>query len=66
MQGHIVGHLRKQFEDEFYRTVPALVNSGAIKYSEDTAHGLQSVGRVLLDQQLGKNIGKAVVVVADE
>lgn len=61
-----MGNLRKQFDDEFFRTVPALVDSGAIRYTEDTTRGLEAVGRVLLDQQLGKNIGKAVVIVADE
>lgn len=66
VQGHIVGNLRKQYEGEFFRTIPPLVDSGAIKHIEEKTRGLHAVGQVLLDQQLGKNLGKAVVVLADE
>lgn len=42
------------------------MRDGKIKIREEVRHGLDSVPQFLLDLQQGKNVGKAVVIVADE
>lgn len=66
VQGFIVGNLRSQYEEEFYRVVPKLVAEGKIKYREDVYDGLEKTGQALYDVQAGNNKGKAVIVVAKE
>ncbi|KAJ7493036.1 hypothetical protein B0H11DRAFT_2172184 [Mycena galericulata] len=55
-----------KYDAEFYATVPHLLASGELKYKEDVVHGLEKVGEMILAVQTGKNMGKAVVVVAEE
>ncbi|KAJ7465352.1 hypothetical protein B0H11DRAFT_2307976, partial [Mycena galericulata] len=66
IHGVAVFRLTPQYDAEFYATVPAQLASGALKYSEDVAHGLDKVGDVILAVQTGANRGKAVVVIAEE
>ena len=58
--------LEHKYADEFFRTFPARVASGEIKYKEYLVRGLENAGEAILDVQSGKNFGKCVVVVADE
>ncbi|VDB99985.1 unnamed protein product [Peniophora sp. CBMAI 1063] len=66
MHGLLHHALYPQFEDEFYAVMPQLVKDGVFKYREDISHGLETVGQALHDQGLGRNIGKRVVIVADD
>ncbi|KAG8917488.1 hypothetical protein FRC01_002427, partial [Tulasnella sp. 417] len=50
----------------FFEEVPKLVKEGKIKIREEVRHGFDAVPQFLLDIQQGKNVGKAVVIVADE
>ena len=58
--------LESKYADEFFRTFPARVARGEIKYKEHRVDGLEHAGQAILDVQSGKNTGKMVVVVADE
>ena len=58
--------LEPKYADEFFRTFPARVASGEIKYREHLVQGLDNAGQAILDVQSGKNTGKMVVVVAEE
>ena len=58
--------LEAKYADEFFRTFPARVASGEIKYKEHTIRGLENAGEGILDVQSGKNFGKCVIVVADD
>ncbi|KAF9464077.1 alcohol dehydrogenase [Collybia nuda] len=66
LSGFLVGRLIPKYRTEFYDTVPGLVASGEIRYSEDVTKGLNKLGEALLSVQKGSNRGKAVVWVADE
>nr|GAT44612.1 predicted protein [Mycena chlorophos] len=46
--------------------IPAKLATGEIKYIEDITRGLENAGEVILSVQKGRNMGKAVVIVADE
>ena len=46
--------------------IPPKVANGELKYLEYVKHGLESVGQTLLDVQKGGNVGKAVIIVANE
>ncbi|KAF8192152.1 hypothetical protein BJ912DRAFT_849069 [Pholiota molesta] len=65
MSGFIVGDLAPKWEKDFQATIPPLVASGEIKYSEQVWNGLDKVGEVILAVQKGENKAKAVVHVAD-
>ncbi|KAG6834172.1 hypothetical protein H0H93_011401, partial [Arthromyces matolae] len=65
MNGVNVPILAPKYFMEFFTTVPALVASGELKYSEEVTDGLESVGDVLLGLQKGENKAKSVVKVAD-
>lgn len=40
--------------------------SGAIKHLEYVKRGIENAGEVVADVQTGKNLGKAILIVADE
>ncbi|KIO31417.1 hypothetical protein M407DRAFT_219786, partial [Tulasnella calospora MUT 4182] len=50
----------------FFKEVPKMVREGSIRIREEVRHGLDAVPQFLLDLQQGRNVGKAVVIVADE
>ena len=58
--------LEPKYADEFFRTFPARVASGEIKYKEHRVKGLGNAGQALVDVLKGNNYGKMVVVVAEE
>ncbi|KIO33434.1 hypothetical protein M407DRAFT_192164 [Tulasnella calospora MUT 4182] len=65
--GFWVNPLEKREGDfGFFKEMPKLVREGKIKIREEVRHGLDTVPQFLLDIQKGKNVGKAVVIVADE
>jgi len=66
INGFIVSTLAKNYEKEFYETVPKALASGKIKYTEHKYNGLESAGEAILDVQTGKNRAKAVIIVADQ
>ncbi|KAF8182623.1 hypothetical protein BJ912DRAFT_977885 [Pholiota molesta] len=65
MSGFNVDDLAPKWEKNFQATIPPLVASGKIKYSEHVWNGLDKVGEVILAVQKGENKAKAVVHVAD-
>ncbi|KAH8818706.1 alcohol dehydrogenase [Flagelloscypha sp. PMI_526] len=58
--------LTHKWDAEFWRVMPDKVAKGEIKTKEDITSGLEKVGDVILAVQKGLNVGKAVVVVAEE
>ena len=64
--GFLIASLMPKYAPEFFRTFPARVASGEIKYKEHRVYGLEKAGEALLEVLQGKNFGKSVVVVADE
>ena len=67
MRGFIVGtgDVAKALP-EFYDKVTPLVQAGRITYREHRFNGLKAAGEALQSVHDGKNVGKAVIVVADE
>lgn len=66
IHGFLVNDYEEELDDWFYATVPQRVASGEIQYLEHAVHGLEEVPRLVLEVQRGDNIGKAVVVLADD
>ncbi|PPQ87895.1 hypothetical protein CVT25_001237 [Psilocybe cyanescens] len=66
VSGFIIFRLEAKYGDEFYKTLPPLVASGEIKYTEDVYNGLDKVGDAILAVQKGTNKAKAIVHVADD
>jgi len=66
MNGFIVWRLSKKYSEEFYATVPPMLASGELKYTEEVTKGLEKVGDVILAVQKGTNKAKAVIKVADD
>ena len=66
MYGFLAFSLMPKYREEFFRTMPARVASGEIKYKEHVVRGLEHTGEMVVDVLKGKNFGKGVVVVADE
>lgn len=66
MYGVNVSVLLPKYEQQFYEDVPKWLAEGKLKYLEDTRSGIEHVEQAILDVQLGKNIGKAVISVADD
>ncbi|KAF5320556.1 hypothetical protein D9611_010689 [Ephemerocybe angulata] len=66
MVGFLVWDLYEGHLDDFYTTVPKLVADGEIKYKEDVTMGLGSLEDAMIGLFKGTNVGKAVVIVADE
>lgn len=66
VQGFIATPLIEKYNDVFFKDIPPKVISGEIKYAEYSKRGLGEAGGLLLDVLTGKNVGKAIIVVADE
>ena len=66
INGFIVTSLHAQYNTEFLKEIPPKVASGELKYVDDVKHGLESAGQTIVDVLTGKNLGKPVIVVADE
>ncbi|KAF9035370.1 NAD(P)-binding protein [Hymenopellis radicata] len=66
INGFFVLELRKKWKEEFSRIIPNKIASGEIKYREEITVGLQHAGEAIRKIQMGENIGKSVVIVADE
>ncbi|KAJ7673815.1 hypothetical protein DFH06DRAFT_1035955 [Mycena polygramma] len=66
INGVLVFRLQPKYNAEFYETIPPLLASGELKYTEEVSRGLETVGDAILRVQKGQNTAKAVVVVADE
>ncbi|KAJ7844817.1 alcohol dehydrogenase [Mycena leptocephala] len=66
ISGILIFHLQDKYDEEFYATIPKAIAAGEIKYTEEVSRGLESVGDAILRVQQGKNVAKAVVVVAEE
>ncbi|KAI0750203.1 NAD(P)-binding protein [Daedaleopsis nitida] len=66
LHGFLTGSLMPKYAEEFFRTFPARVASGEVKYLEHRVNGLENFGQAVLDVQSGKNFGKMVVIVAEE
>ncbi|KAH7912767.1 alcohol dehydrogenase [Hygrophoropsis aurantiaca] len=66
ISGFIVSSKLPEFRDEFFSEVPAMLANGELKYREDITQGLERVGEAILAVQKGDNVGKSVIVVADE
>ncbi|KZO91021.1 NAD(P)-binding protein [Calocera viscosa TUFC12733] len=61
MQGLHVSTLESQYVDEFYATVPKMIEEGKLKYTEDVTIGLENAGEVLVKVLKGQNVGKAIL-----
>lgn len=66
MYGFVVSTLWAKYEESFDKEIPAFIAKGEFKYKEDRTLGLEQSGQALLDVMTGKNIGKKVIVVAEE
>ena len=66
LSGFLVASLAPRHAEDFFRTFPARVASGEIRYLEHVTHGLESAGSAIVDVLKGANIGKSVVVLADD
>ena len=64
--GFGVFNLEAKYKEQFFKELPPRVASGEVKYLEDRTHGLHLAGHALLNVQQGKNVGKSVVIVADD
>ena len=64
--GFLNTSLAPKYDDEFYKSMPARVASGEIKYKEHLVKGLEKTGQALLDVLSGDNFGKSAVVVSEE
>ncbi len=60
------GDAAQQAIGKFDKEIPSLVSEGKITIREHKFEGLKNAEKALLDVHLGKNVGKAVVIVADE
>ncbi|KAG6831119.1 hypothetical protein H0H87_006144 [Tephrocybe sp. NHM501043] len=65
IHGFIVTDLEPKYREDFYATIPAKLASGEFKYKEDVTEGLENVGEVILQMQMGTNKGKLVIKIAD-
>lgn len=64
--GFVVSSILPKYREAFYAEVPARIASGELKFKEDLAKGLESVGEVILAVLKGTNTGKSVIAVADQ
>ncbi|KAF8904154.1 hypothetical protein CPB85DRAFT_1538295 [Mucidula mucida] len=66
INGFLEWFLAPKWTDEFYRVVPQKLASGEIKYKEEITKGLEGAGEAIRKIQMGENLGKSVIVVANE
>ena len=66
LSGFLVASLAPRHSENFFRTFPARVASGEIKYKEHVTRGLENAAQAIVDVHLGNNFGKSVLVLADE
>ena len=66
LHGFMVSTYYDKYDDEFYRTMPSRIARGEIKYREHLTKGLEHAGEAFVDMLKGNNMGKAVVVIADD
>jgi len=66
INGFLVTDLEAKYIDEFRATMPKLLASDEISFREDVTRGLENSGEAILSVQKGTNIGKKVIIVADE
>lgn len=64
--GFLVNTILPKYVDEFYKEIPAKLARGELSYLEHRVVGLDHVGDALLAVQKGQNLGKSVVIVADD
>ena len=66
LYGFLAFSLMPKYREEFFRTMPARVASGEIKYKEHPVRGLENAGKALLNVLQGDNFGTSYVVIADD
>ena len=66
VSGFLVFDTLEKYGKKFSDDIPGRVARGEVKFIEDKRRGLDAVGQALYDVQVGKNTGKAVIVVADD
>ncbi len=66
INGFLVLDLMPKWEEEFYRVIPQKLASGEFKYREEITVGLEHAGEALRKIQMGENVAKSVIVVAEE
>ncbi|KAJ3493823.1 hypothetical protein NMY22_g20157 [Coprinellus aureogranulatus] len=68
MHGFLLPYLfaKEGLLQKFWSTMPQLVEEGKVKGKEQVYRGLDKWGQAIHDVLTGANVGKAVVVVADE
>lgn len=59
----LVSFLLDPDPDAFFNTVPKLVAEGALKYREHVTKGLENGGQAFQELFVGKNFGKAVIII---
>ena len=58
--------LAAKYEEQFYQEIPGRIASGELQYLEDVTRGLQNGAEAIRAVQHGANVGKGVLIVADE
>jgi len=66
MSGFIATSLAKNWEEEFYATVPQKLASGKFKACEELHEGLEKTGEAMRRHLEGKNVGAVAILVAKE
>ncbi|KAF8909589.1 alcohol dehydrogenase [Mucidula mucida] len=66
INGFLEWFLAPKWTDEFYHVIPRKLASGEIKYREEITKGLEGAGEAMRKIQMGENLAKSVIVVADE
>ena len=66
MTGIVIVSFHSKWGQAFAQEMPALVANGEMKYKEDMVWGLEHTTQALLDVLTGKNVGKKVIVIAEE
>lgn len=59
-------YLHEKYDDNFRQEIPKLLANGELQYTEHFTYGLENAPKALLDVQVGNNLGKSVIVVAEE
>ncbi|GJJ10787.1 hypothetical protein Clacol_005015 [Clathrus columnatus] len=66
IHGIVTQDFRAKWTKQFFEEVPPLISSGKIKVKEEIVHGLENAATSWVDMLMGKNIGKSVVIVAED